>query len=143
MLSVMFIFSYGVMVAYLLVIKDTVPTLLGYEHGENLFERNLILIGTSLVGMLPLAMLRDMASLSFTSAVGVVADISLVVFMAVYSPVEENVQVRGGFGAVLRNDGINSTLFIGLGILSTAMVRYVFILYYCFALCIYCCGRPI
>ena len=117
----MFIMAYGAMVAYLLIIKDTVPTVLGYEHGENLLERNLILVATSLLIMVPLSMQRDMASLSCTSAISVTADMILVVFIAAFSPIQESVENAGGFGQVLRNDGINNTLFVGLGILSTAM----------------------
>eukprot|EP00985_Skeletonema_marinoi_P013724 scaffold6849_cov157-Skeletonema_marinoi.AAC.11 len=117
----MFIMAYGAMVAYLLIIKDTVPTVLGFEHGENLLERNLILIATSLLIMVPLSMQRDMASLSCTSAISVTADMILVVFVAAFSPVAETVEENGGLGEVLRTDGINSTLFVGLGILSTAM----------------------
>ena len=117
----MFLMAYGAMVAYLLIIKDTIPTVLGYEHGENLLERNMILIVTSAAIMVPLSMQRDMASLSCTSALSVAADTVLVVFIAAFAPIRETVAAEGGFGAVLRNDGLNPTLFVGLGILSTAM----------------------
>ena len=106
--------AYGAMVAYLLIIKDTVPTVLGYEHGTHLLERNLILIVTSLGIMVPLSMQRDMASLSFTSAISVMADVILVVFVAVFSPIKENVEAHGGLGRVLENDGMHSALFVGL-----------------------------
>lgn len=117
----MFLCAYGAMVAYLLIIKDTVPTVMGFEHGTHSLERNLILVATSLLIMVPLSMQRDMASLSFTSALSVTADLFLVVFVVAYSPIKETVAANGGFGEVLKNDGINSTLFVGLGILSTAM----------------------
>ncbi len=117
----MFIMAYGAMVAYLLIIKDTIPTILGYEHGTHTLERNLILLSTSLVIVVPLSMQRDMASLSFSSAISVAADVVLVAFIAAFSPVKETVEANGGLRQVLANDGINSTLFIGLGILSTAM----------------------
>lgn len=120
-LSGMFVMAYGAMVAYLLIIKDTIPTMLGYEHGTHTLERNLILLSTSLVIVVPLSMQRDMASLSFSSAISVAADIVLVIFIAAFSPVKETVEANGGIGQVFANDGINSTLFIGLGILSTAM----------------------
>ena len=81
-LLMMFIMAYGAMVAYLLIIKDTVPTVLGFPHGENLLERNLILLVTSLGIMVPLSMQRDMASLSCTSAISVIADLILVGFIA-------------------------------------------------------------
>jgi sodium-coupled neutral amino acid transporter 11 len=86
-----------------------------------MLERNLIVIATSLMVMVPLSMQRDMASLSFTSALSVFADSILVVFIAMFAPVKESVAAQGGFLEVLKQDGIQSTLFIGLGILSTAM----------------------
>jgi sodium-coupled neutral amino acid transporter 11 len=71
--------------------------------------------------MVPLSMQRDMASLSFTSALSVFADTVLVVFIAMFAPVKESVATQGGFLEVLKQDGVQSTLFVGLGILSTAM----------------------
>jgi len=63
----MFVMAYGAMVAYLLIIKDTVPTAFGYDHGTHMAERNLILVATSLVIILPLSMQRGIASLAFLS----------------------------------------------------------------------------
>lgn len=110
--------AYGAMVAYLLIIKDTIPSVLGIE---NRFERTLIMIATSVTIMLPLSMQRDMASLSFTSLISVLADVVLVGFITAYSPIKDTVEEAGGFVEVLEQDGVNPTLFIGLGILSTAM----------------------
>lgn len=114
----MFLMAYGAMVAYLLIIKDTLPTILGLD---NVWERILIMIATSVTIMLPLSLQRDMASLSITSLFSVVADAVLVIFIAAYSPVGETVAQQGGFGNVLKKDAINPTIFVGLGILSTAM----------------------
>mmetsp|Transcript_247 Transcript_247/g.391 ORF Transcript_247/g.391 Transcript_247/m.391 type:complete len:680 (+) Transcript_247:108-2147(+) len=116
----MFILAYGAMVAYLLIIKDTVPAvLLGAE--PSWIERTSIMFATSLLIMVPLSMQRDMASLACTSFLSVSADIALVVFIAIYSPIDETVTQAGGFSQILKNHSIHSTLFIGLGILSTAM----------------------
>jgi sodium-coupled neutral amino acid transporter 11 len=49
------------------------------------------------------------------------ADVVLVIFIAVYAPIKETVSAAGGLGAVLADDWINPAIFIGLGILSTAM----------------------
>mmetsp|Transcript_4464 Transcript_4464/g.8781 ORF Transcript_4464/g.8781 Transcript_4464/m.8781 type:complete len:503 (+) Transcript_4464:155-1663(+) len=117
----MFVMAYGAMVAYLLIIKDTVPTVMGYEHGTHLLERNFILILVSLLVMLPLSMQRDMASLSITSTISVAADVVLVVFVAAYSPIQDTVATNGGIGRIMQTDSVHSTLFVGLGILSTAM----------------------
>jgi len=119
----MFILAYGAMVAYLLIIKDTIPTILGIAHGTDgsFWEREMIMLATSLIVVLPLSLQRDMASLSFTSVISVLADIILVVFIAAYAPIKSNVSDAGGFGKVLQEDWLNPTIFIGLGILSTAM----------------------
>ena len=119
----MFILAYGAMVAYLLIIKDTIPTILGIAYGTTggFVERELIMVATSLVVILPLAVQRDMASLAFTSVLSVLADVILVIFIAVMAPIQESVAAAGGFGQVLQQDWINSTIFIGLGILSTAL----------------------
>lgn len=114
----MFIMAYGAMLAYLLIIKDTIPSILGVHDR---LSRTLIMIATSMTIMLPLSMQRDMASLSITSLFSVLADIVLVGFITAFSPVRDTVQQAGGFEKVLEKDGINPTIFIGLGILSTAM----------------------
>ena len=114
----MFVLAYGAMVAYLLIIKDTVPHIVGVD---GYWERTLIMIATSLTIMVPLAMQRDMASLAITSIFSVLADVVLVGFIVMFSPIADTVENAGGFGAVLVNDSINTTLFVGLGILSTAM----------------------
>jgi solute carrier family 38 (sodium-coupled neutral amino acid transporter), member 11 len=122
----MFILAYGAMCAYLIIIKDTVPTVLGITDeastGSGSFvEREVIMLVTSLVIVLPLSMMRDMASLAMTSAISVLADIILVIFVVAYSPIKSTVSSNGGFGSVLADNWINSKLFIGLGVLSTAL----------------------
>ena len=116
----MFIMAYGAMVAYLVIIKDTVPTILGLGLEAGI-EREIILIITSISIMLPLSMQKDMASLAFTSILSVTADIILVGFVVTFSPMTESVNSVGGIGKLLKEDSIKPTLFIGLGILSTAM----------------------
>lgn len=125
----MFILAYGAMVAYLLIIKDTVPVVLRLEVPENqdtntdgdFWEREFVMLITSLVIVVPLSMMRDMASLAFTSLLSVTADVVLVGFVIAFSPVKSSVSDAGGFGQILADNWINSKLFIGLGVLSTAM----------------------
>lgn len=118
----MFIMAYGAMVAYLLIIKDTVPTILGLAHGvDGGIEREIVLIITSATIMVPLSMQRDIASLAWTSLLSVSADVILVFFVLTFSPIRESVNEVGGVGELLRQDSIKPTLFVGLGILSTAM----------------------
>ena len=82
----MFIMGYGAMLAYLLIIKDTVPSVLGFE-GK--FDKNIIMFATSLLIMVPLSMQRDMASLAITSIFSVSADLLLICFVAGSAPIKE------------------------------------------------------
>ncbi len=108
------------MVAYLLIIKDTIPHVLNIDANAYV-ERTLIMIVTSICIMVPLSMQRDMASLAMTSLLSVLADVVLVGFIVFFSPIQESVENAGGIGNVILQDSIKSSLFIGLGILSTAM----------------------
>jgi sodium-coupled neutral amino acid transporter 11 len=119
----MFVLAYGAMVAYLLIIKDTVPIIFGIaeDSSGSFIERELVMIVTSLSIIVPLSLQRDMASLAFTSLLSVAADVLLVIFIGAYAPIKETVGDAGGLGQVIKDNTINSHIFIGLGILSTAM----------------------
>lgn len=119
----MFVLAYGAMVAYLLIIKDTVPVVLGIEGADedDFVAREVTMIFTSLLIVVPLSMMRDMASLAYTSLLSVLADVILVIFILLYSPIPSSLDAAGGFGNVLKDNWINGKLFIGLGVLSTAM----------------------
>lgn len=109
------------MVAYLIIIKDTVPVALDLTDDPgngNFMETEMVMFVTSLIIIVPLSVQRDMASLSFTSFSSVLADTILVILVAIYSPIPNN--VGDIFKAIFQNT-INSRLFIGLGVLSTAM----------------------
>lgn len=111
------------MVAYLLIIKDTVPVVLGIVdvNQGNFLQREMVMIVTSLIIIVPLALQRDMASLALTSLLSVLADVILVGFVLIFAPVKSSVSDAGGFGRVIKDNWINGHLFIGLGVLSTAM----------------------
>ena len=107
------------MLAYLLIIKDSIPSIV------EVFDRNSldkILVATSAMIMLPLSMQRDMASLSITSVISIIAAIIIIAYITINAPVVDSVSNEGGFRKVIKEDGFNPTLFIGLGILSDAMV---------------------
>jgi len=115
----MMIIAFGALVAYLLIIKDTVPTIIGWD---NAWQRQVVLVVTSLSIVVPLAMQRDMASLAFTSLLSVTADIVLLFFIILCAPMKETVSAAGGLGEVLKHEWIKpSTAFVGLGVLSAAM----------------------
>lgn len=115
----MLILAYGAMVAYLLVVKDSVPDI--FSLGDSFVERELVMLVTSLLIMLPLSLLRDISQLAFTSFLSVAADVVLVVIACTFAPVKSSVSAAGGLGAVIAGNWIDSGLFIGLGVLSTAM----------------------
>jgi len=123
-LTSMFITAYGAMVAYLLIIKDTLPVIFGLEQeaGSGTFvQREVVMLVTSLVIVVPLSMQRDFSSLAFTSTISVVADTLLVFFVPIFAPVQSSVQNAGGIGTILKSDWINSGFFIGFGVLTIAM----------------------
>lgn len=109
------------MVAYLIIIKDTVPVALDFtddiENG-NFMETEMVMFVTSVLIIVPLSVQRDMANLSFTSFSSVLADVILVILVAVFSPMPNNV---GDIIKAIFQNAFNSRLFIGLGVLSTAM----------------------
>ena len=115
-----FIFAYGSMVAYLLIIKDTVPVVIGISPDDKAMKQ-LAMAVTSLAVILPLSLMRDMASLSATSLLSVLADVVLLIFMCIYAPVTESVQAEGGFWSILKEYAFENHFFIGLGIISLSM----------------------
>lgn len=110
--------------AYLIIIKDTVPVALGRvdEPGQgNFVDQELIMAITALVIIVPLSIQRDMANLSFTSGASVMADVVLVILITLTAPIKSTVAEAGGLFKVLGESIINGRIFIGLGVLSTAM----------------------
>jgi solute carrier family 38 (sodium-coupled neutral amino acid transporter), member 11 len=118
-LAAMFIMAYGAMVAYLLIIKDTIPVVLGL--GDSFWSREFVMTVSSAIFILPLALLRDMSALACTSLLSVVGDAILVGLIMFYSPFVSTVAENGGLGRVIIDYWFDKRLFIGLGVLSTAM----------------------
>jgi len=119
----MLVLAYGAMVSYLLIIKDTVPTILNIsDAGKGSFmERDFVMIVTSLFIVLPLSLLRDLANLKYTSFLSVAADIVMVIFVVIFSPIPSSMDEAGGFGTVLKDNWVNSRVFIGFGVMSFAL----------------------
>jgi solute carrier family 38 (sodium-coupled neutral amino acid transporter), member 11 len=118
-LAAMFIMAYGAMVAYLLIIKDTIPVVLGL--GDSFWSREFVMTVSSALFILPLALLRDMSALACTSLLSVTGDAILVGLIMLYSPFVSTVAENGGLGRVIIDYWFDTRLFIGLGVLSTAM----------------------
>jgi len=118
----MFFMSFGAMVAYLQVVKDTLPIVFGVDHDDDMRKRAILLI-SSLVVILPLSMQRDMADLAKTSAISVVFNLCMVFIIAISAPVRDSVREHGGMEQILEQSIVNpSTLFVGLGVFSFAFV---------------------
>jgi solute carrier family 38 (sodium-coupled neutral amino acid transporter), member 11 len=115
----MLILAYGAMVAYLLIIKDTVPTVMGL--GNSFVEREVVMLLSSLFIMVPLSMMRDISQLSMTSTISVIADVFLMLIVVIYSPFVTTIKENGGIGEIIANNWVKSNLFVGLGVISTAM----------------------
>ncbi|CAJ1932432.1 unnamed protein product [Cylindrotheca closterium] len=123
-LASMLFVAYGAMVAYLLIIKDTVPIIIGFSDDPGaggFMQSELVMVVASLVVIVPLSMQRDMSSLAYTSALSVMADIVLVGIIAMFSPYQETVANNGGIVAIMKDDVIGYGFFIGFGVLTTAM----------------------
>mmetsp|Transcript_10493 Transcript_10493/g.20951 ORF Transcript_10493/g.20951 Transcript_10493/m.20951 type:complete len:371 (-) Transcript_10493:1503-2615(-) len=116
------VLAYGAMVSYMIVVKDTIPPLMGISM-ENVAARAAVLVIAGASVMLPLSLQRDMASLAATSAMSCVADAIMVVLVAIIAPIPSSVTAAGGFSEVLHHSTVRpSTLFIGLGVISFAFV---------------------
>lgn len=110
----MFCMSWGPMLSYLMLVKDTLGQLLGYDG-------SICLIVSSMFIMLPISLQRDMADLAKTSRISVLFNIGLVAIIAKYSPTDESISVAGGLTVILSQSTIRPrTLAIGLGIISFA-----------------------
>ena len=117
--------AYGAMVSYLMIIKQTLPQLLGYDatEGDDDYMANVILTASTLLVIFPLSLQRDMAALARTSIVSVTFDLFMVAVVVIISPVKESVSAAGGLGQVIHDSTIQfDTFFVGVGVLSFAFV---------------------
>lgn len=117
----MFFLSYGAMMSYLMIVKDTFGSVLGLEL---LFQRRALLFCISLLIIVPLASLRDMADLAQTSRFNVLIDFCMVMIVIYVAPMSEQVEAHGGILPVITNSLVPqwNTVFVGLGVLSFAFV---------------------
>ena len=115
----MFIFAYGAQVAYLVVIADTVPLVVGLFNSGSFFAvRNNVIGITATLVILPLCLLRDLSSLSFTSMISIIADIVLVMIVVINAPtISHDEGIKHNTISI-----ISSSLFAGVGTMSFAFV---------------------
>jgi solute carrier family 38 (sodium-coupled neutral amino acid transporter), member 11 len=87
---VMFMYSYGSMIACMVVIGDTLPWTLGnlFDLNLNIFNREVVMIISAVFIVLPLSMLKNISALSSASLLSVVAVVMLVLIVAIHGPTE-------------------------------------------------------
>lgn len=115
----MFLFAYGAQVAYLVVIGDTIPVVAKLFLPDSIFaNRNITIALMSTIIVLPLCLLKDLSSLSWTSMLSIAADIALVLIVLIAAP---SASVSEGIKHT-EVSIINSSIFVGIGTMSFAFV---------------------
>jgi solute carrier family 38 (sodium-coupled neutral amino acid transporter), member 11 len=115
----MFLFAYGAQVAYLVVIGDTIPVVAELFLPDSIFaNRNITIALMSTIIVLPLCLLKDLSSLSWTSMLSIAADIALVLIVLIAAPAASASEgIKHGEVTIL-----NSSIFVGIGTMSFAFV---------------------
>ena len=114
----MFLLAIGNQVAYLVIVGDTIPVVMQIFLGDVFVtERGFVVIFLSVVVILPLSLLKDLSSLSWTSLLSVIGVTILIIIIVVASPLEAiKERLRPEIGIV------NSSLFAGIGTIAFAIV---------------------
>jgi len=114
----MFIFAFGCMIAYLVVIGDSITPVMQEYLGDSslLTQRNLCIFLFSVFFMLPLSLLRDMSSLKYSSFISVLAILVIVACVMLESKSEAHKE-----GITEQNyNFISSSALAGVGTMSFA-----------------------
>lgn len=83
----MFLFVFGAMVAYFVVIGDTIPVVLQlYYPGLEITSRAIIIVLFAVILILPLCLLKDLSSLSKTSALSITCDFVIIFIVLIVGP---------------------------------------------------------
>lgn len=119
----MFLFAYGAMIAYLMVIGDTVPKVFTEIDAESILaNRTWVILLFACLFILPLCLLKDMSSLANTSVLSIVSVVVIVITVAIRGPAAAKEQ---GINATNESNPyafVRSELFAGLGGMSFAFV---------------------
>jgi sodium-coupled neutral amino acid transporter 11 len=114
----MFIMAYGAMLSYLMIIKDTFGDILGIPQ-DDLLTRRCLLVTITLLVIMPLSSLRDMADLAKTSRMNVTFDLIMVILVLYMANLPQAwKQFDWADATTIHFD----TIFVGLGVLSFAFV---------------------
>ena len=82
----MFLYAYGAMIAYMVIIGDTVPVALDYFIGGDSPGKATVQLLSAVFIILPLCLMRDMSTLAATSAASIAADLVLILFVCARAP---------------------------------------------------------
>jgi sodium-coupled neutral amino acid transporter 11 len=114
----MLIFCFGAMVAYFVVIGDSIPPVVQLYHPDlEITSRPILIVLFGVILVLPLCLLKDLTSLAKTSAVSITCDILIIFIVLIVGPGQAKDQ-----GIVLTQQslgGVGSTVFSGGIILCT------------------------
>jgi sodium-coupled neutral amino acid transporter 11 len=110
----MFIFCFGAMVAYFVVIGDSIPPVVQLYHPDlEITSRPILIVLFGVILVLPLCLLKDLTSLSKTSAVSITCDILIIFIVLIVGPGQAKDQgivltqnSLGGVGANIFSGGI-------------------------------------
>jgi amino acid permease len=116
-----FVTSFGAMLEDAIVVKDTLPLVLGYGL-DNTRERKTIVFLVWCFILVPLTTLKDLSTLEHTSMVTFVVSLLLAVLIYVEAPIIENLQANGGLGDVMKEHWFNPNIFATMNIFSEAIV---------------------
>jgi len=121
----MFLFAYGGMVAYMVIIGDSFSSIFQqFFHSSGfvgiLVQREVIMIITATIIVLPLCLLRNISSLAWSSLLSVLADVIIVIIVLIISPYSAEAQgIEVTTEDLLRTRG---DFFAGIGTMSFAFV---------------------
>jgi len=121
----MLVFAFGAMLAYLIILGDTVPKVLEHATGSSGLhtDRHFIIICSAVFLILPLCLLRDMARLQFSSSLSVAAVVVIVMVVVIHAPASADDQ---GISAATSEDPYAfvrwGSVFAGIGAMSFAFV---------------------
>ena len=115
------VMSLGGCLEYLIVVKDTAPTVLGYGnvHGDAV-KRDIVLTLLWAFIMVPLTMLKDVSSLAAVSTVSLAVSIVLIVVIATQSPIQSNMAAHGGVYNVLKEYAFKPNVVNSINIFNEA-----------------------
>ena len=113
-----FLFAYGGMAAYMVIIADNMPKVMRQIFGASTILSNRSFLLTILTAgvMLPLSCYRNITKLASTSLVSLVAVLLLIIVVMIEAPLHAVPQAEGTF------DFIHADVFQAIGVIAFAFV---------------------